>query len=311
MRRSKVQVELLEYSVFGDDQTKAWRPIGVAELMVEHKLSKHLIKWHYCALEAHSDYSPDIDKFDPFKDFSEDYNLRVLGFVEKLADYGLVNESFECELVCFGPYFSCVAPWNWTGGEHLRLAEALAKVGSKDKEELVSNLCYSFAEFLEDLYFDVAIYREPFSRKWYMLKAATLYFDRAPINSLGEADLANSAFTIGSLLAEMRWKFQHEDMALLGRENSLALSRARQVKASQIESKRTSKNTILADLWFRVKREKGSAAVRYDINAARHIGDYISDGSVPELVVKATGKPWSEDTIRKRISLLRTEGKLE
>lgn len=266
--------------------------------------------WHYTAMEAESDLSPDLSRFDPFLEFEDDLSQRAVWMVEELPDYGLVNEGFEFDYMNVGYNRWCVVPWNWLGDAVVDLESHLKAMDAEQRQAFASSQSYDFHQYLFDAYFDLNVVDEPFSIRWYLLRAVTLYYKYANVNLPDDVDAVNSAFTIGVLLGEAQWKFQYEKLALQGQGGVEALVRAREQKASRQSATAESKAAKILEIWRRVAEERGSEAVRFDANAALHIIEVVEAENIRELMVKSTGRPISADALRKWLATLRKQGKL-
>lgn len=159
-----------------------------------------------------------------------------------------------------------------------------------------------FAYYLEDVYSEIELNGNSFSKEWYYAKISHLYFL--------DGHIPDVAMTIGILLGQIWAKDAVEEIALRGDANRNSLLKASMVRKQNSTEKTQARNTIISDLWYECLREHGAELMRRDSNAAQAIHILVSERRPTELMHKSTGVMLGVEAIRKRLTSLRKLGKI-
>ncbi len=283
MSEEKTVVRVLDWKLF--PERRSGGPAGMAFFEIEDQITLNYGSDFFWPFQQNEDGSPNISVSSATRSLNYELASEVSVAINKLKEAGWLAETTHVTHKSGGD-----------GGLVVQVSKWRDDNGQEDRNDLY--------EFLSDIEEELLLSNKAFSEDWYFARIAKMYFCETWVSP-------SSAFNIGILVAQMWWKFQHEESAILGEKNASSLSAAEAAKKLAASERRIEKMECVSRLWHEAKQKFGGAEIRKDTNAAYAIKALAEEQLPDALKIKTSGKIVGADAIRRLLPELRSQGKID
>lgn len=154
---------------------------------------------------------------------------------------------------------------------------------------------------------------ESFSEEWVAAKInfsvwEVLQHLNKETPNMGE--IAMMMYGLGRNSMAYEFNIIHGNDALGGQRNRNARTVADKAKGPRAKEREEDRLECIAELWHEAREKDGSEAMRQDLNAARAVHALAEISKPEKLIVQSKRQILSIETIRKKIPILRMQGRL-